>query len=185
MLIAFDNAMLALNDFVDWVLATVNLPGFKLVTFLLSVTSVTISLWAFRRTKAVLDAHQKSILSDQIRFINREWQKVGRFVLGDEKYLALAAEIFGHSSVDDARRLFFYFQFLNPMFCSFQAFKLGLMDRDAFAGDVKSVLANFKGDDAVLTNAIKMVGYPEDFIAECKNLAGLRSFDAKSVGHVG
>jgi hypothetical protein len=81
--------------------------------------------------------------------------------------------------------MFFYFQFLNPIFCSFQAFTLGLMDRDAFASDVKSALANFKGNDAVLTNAIKLAGYPEDFIAECENLAGLRSSGAKSVGHVG
>jgi hypothetical protein len=64
--------MPVLNDFVDLVLATVNLPGFKLATFLLSVRSVTISLWAFRKTKAVLDAHQKSILSDQIRFVDSE-----------------------------------------------------------------------------------------------------------------
>ncbi len=171
MLIAFDNAMPVLNDFVDWVLATVNLPGFKLATFLLSVISVTISLWAFRRTMAILDAHEKSIVSAQIRFVDREWQKVGRFVLSDEKYLALAAETFGYSSVDDARRTFFYFQFLNPVFCSFQAFKLGLMDRDVFAGDVKSVFRSFKGDDAVLLNAIKLAGYPEDFLAMCKDLA--------------
>jgi hypothetical protein len=45
------------------------------------------------------------------------------------------------------------------------------MDRDVFAGDVKSVFQSFKGDDAVLLNAIKLAGYPEDFVAMCKDLA--------------
>jgi hypothetical protein len=166
--------MAGLNEFVDWALTTVNLPGFRLAAFLLSLVSVGISIWAFRRTKAVLDAHEKSILSDQIRFSNSEWQKVGRFVLGDEKYLGLAAETFGFASVDDARRTYFYFLYLNPAFCSFQAFKLGIMDRNVFGGGLRSVIHNFKGDGAELLNAIKLLGYPDDFAALCKQLLAQR-----------
>jgi hypothetical protein len=167
--------MMILNDLSDWLLATVNLPGFKLATLLLSLISVAISVWAFRRTKAVLDAHEKSILSDQIRFGNSEWQKVGRFVLGDETYLKLAAETFGFASVDDARRTYFYFLYLNPAFCSYQAFKLGIMDRNLFGGGLRSVLHNFRGDAAELLATIKLLGYPDDFAALCKQLLAERT----------
>jgi hypothetical protein len=172
--VAFRRHMPALNEFVDWILAAINLPGFKVATFLVSLVSVAISVWAFRRTKAVLDAHEKSILSDQIRFSNSEWQKVGRFVLSDEKYLALAAETFGFRSVDDARRTYFYFLYLNPAFCSYQAFKLGLMDRDVFGGGLKSVMHNFRGDSVELLGTIKLLGYPDDFVILCKNLLSER-----------
>jgi hypothetical protein len=166
--------MLVMNEAVDWLLATVNLPGFKLAAFLLSSVSVAISIWAFRRTKAVLDAHEKSILSDQIRFSNSEWQKVGRFVLSDEKYLKMAAETFGFPSIDEARRTYFYFLYLNPAFCSFQAFRLGLMDRDVFGSGLRSVMHNFRGDAAELLDAVKLLGYSDDFVTLCKTLLSER-----------
>ena len=64
--------------------------------------------------------------------------------------------------------------YLNPAFCSFQAFKLGIMDRNVFGGGLRSVIHNFKGDGSELLDAIKLLGYPEDFTALCKQLLAER-----------
>jgi hypothetical protein len=49
------------------------------------------------------------------------------------------------------------------------------MDRNVFGGGLRSVIHNFKGDGAELIKAIKLLGYPDDFTALCKQLLAERN----------
>lgn len=95
-----------MNDFVDWLMQTVNSSGFRLLSFVLTLTSLGISAWIFHRTRAVLNAQERSILSNQVQYVNEQWQDINRFMLNDENNLKLAVDVFGYSSTEEARKVY-------------------------------------------------------------------------------
>ncbi len=110
-----------MNEITDWVAATINLPWFKFLTFALSLISLFVSIWVFRKTKSVLDAQERSIRSSQIQFLNEQWQDINTFVLTNEKYQLLLVKLLGLNSVEEVQTRYFYYMFLSPLHFGYEA----------------------------------------------------------------
>jgi hypothetical protein len=154
-----------MNEITDWVVTTINLPWFKFITFTLSLVSLFVSIWVFRKTKSVLDAQERSIRSSQIQYLNKQWQDINHFVLTHETYQLSLAKLLGLESIDEVQKRYFYYMFLNPLHFGYEACRFGLMDKRLFELDLLSVVRNFKGDREELMQIVRIGEYPDGFVA--------------------
>ncbi len=154
-----------MNEITDWVAATINLPWFKFLTFALSLISLFVSIWVFRKTKSVLDAQERSIRSSQIQYLNEQWQDINTFVLKNEKYQTLLVKLLGLNSVEGVQKRYFYYMFLSPLHFGYEAHRFGLMDKKLFELDLLSVVRNFKGDREELLHIVRIGEYPDEFVS--------------------
>ena len=154
-----------MNEAMDWIVQTVNLPGFRVISFLLSIISVIVTVWVFSRTRAVLNAQERSILSNQIQYVSQQYFSLNELMLRNDKYLALAVETFGYSSAEEAQKVYFLYMWLNPLYFQYEAVKLGLMEPSFFQSDIVSFVKTFQGDWQEVIRALKRGEYPEEFIS--------------------
>jgi hypothetical protein len=153
---------------VDGIAAAVSSPWFRFLTFSISFVSLAMSIWVFRRTMNVLRVQKANILSGQIQHVNQQWQDLYKIILTDEKTQKLATKAIGFSSIDETRKLYFYFMLLNPINFEYQASKLGIMDENFFRQDMLSIARNFRGDRAELLRMIKIGEYSDGFVELCR-----------------
>lgn len=148
----------------DWIVTVVATPWFKILTFLVSFISLSISIWVFRKTMNVLSAQRASILSNQLQHANTQWNDFCKLILTNDNAQAIATDAFGFSSLNETRTNYFHHVMISPIFFGYQASKLGIMDESMFRLDLLSVTRNFRGDRAALLKSLRIGEYPEEFV---------------------
>lgn len=160
--------MQELYAFYDSIIGIFNIPEVKALSFFISVASLLISLWLFRRTLQLVASQRKHLVVDQSRFIDDMWQKSNALILSDDRFIEKIREMFGYRSTDEVIDTYMIFLTMNPLYVSYKSMKEGAMTPHIFEVTRDNVLSNYSGNHKTLIAMMRQRGYAQDFVDTCE-----------------
>ena len=158
-------------------------PLVRALTTLLAVASFGISIWAFRRTSAVLQSHLDNLRSEQARFVEAQWSNIDRLAISNSDCARLMADMFGIEGETEAKREALHYMFLNNLATSFIAWKNNVLDFDAYDGHMTYFFSSYKGDHAYLMRLIEVAHFHSEFVRECRRRLEVRGSNPAAHSH--
>ena len=157
-----------MSEAYDALVALLNMPVVKALSFLASLAGVVIGLLSLRRVNQVADSQLANFRADHARFLNDQRSRIDLLTIENERTASLVATAFGRTDAEAARREALYCLYLNTLASAHSAWRNGLIDKAEYEKHMAFFFDDFKGDAAEMAAVLTTNYYPADFDAECR-----------------
>lgn len=143
-------------------------PEVRAFTTVLSVLSFVISVWAVKKTREVLHAHELDIKIRHDQFIDQQWNRINFLALESDAGARALARIYGVDDVESVKTASFYIALVNLLASAYSAWINGLLDEKLYAAHFASAAFFFRNDVDVFLKAAPKDQYLPAFLEDCK-----------------
>lgn len=166
--------MFNLESIYNEILHIVGTPEVRFITILISITSFAISLLAYRRTSAVMIAHERNMIAEQSRFLDNQWQNLNLLFITDKDAGKWAGEHYRHVYHGDARPIAMRWWLLNLLYSAYNSYKNKVIEPVVFDAHLASVASYFHPQVETMFLQLRSGFYSDEFAEVCeKRLAEL------------
>jgi hypothetical protein len=165
----------------DAVVGFLGHPQIRAFATILSVISFVVSLWAMRRLHEVLTSHHSSMLAEQSRFLDRQWQDFNMLLLANRDVFELVNKK-TPSPEEILRRENCYYYLITLLFSAYTAHRQGVVTEENCESHFQGVFHHFtvSGCESEFERILIGGSYPSDFISWCH--IKVHAWQARSVG---
>ena len=160
--------MLSIASFYRAAIDLLATPEVRTISLLVSAASFIISLLAYRRTSAVMLAHQRNLLAEQSRFLDDQWQRLNIMFMTHRDAADWAEHKYPSVYRGDVRGVSFQYWLVNLLFSAYNSWRNGVIEERVFDLHLSSVHAYWNRDSDAMIAFMRHSFADQGFADDCQ-----------------
>jgi len=156
-----------MSDIVTLYTQLLNDPTAQALQSLATAITFIISILAFWRTFSLQNTQKATLMTEQRRFLEMQWNEMNRLVISNSDATNQAAQMFGSDDGKAVKRDFLHLSYLNILSAASHAYRENALDYPTYDRHMESFFGSYRGDREYLVQLLQSANYHKEFQKDC------------------